>query len=525
MDSEASLRTLLHTANFGVRPITAIVDFLSENLTELANMSAKDLDVGIANIHKAMATLGANMRVRLNVSKCILLHSIRLHFHDRISCSAPLNNEEISLLTAADINQMKVDYSESTLDTTATGLGDVKIPKLTHLKWPEFKSALHELLGRSYGQHKIPLLYVTRVDDVGNFGGTYDDRRTKLTMCVSHIGAAYKADNGDVFSILVQHTENTEGASIVQANETRRNGRKAWSELVMHFEGDTYKQRTAQEAASVLKSATYTGPKKNFSFGDYYKLHTSAHAKLLRADKPMTVEQKIDGFVHGLECSTAQTIVVSIAGDPTIRVSFDAYYNAIASRIELANSLTQKQVFRREDRFVNQGKTDRNKKSGGKHGKNTPHKRFSGTKSNLSQNKSYSAAEWKSLTREQQNAVKRHNAGKKALQIAPNPEFQSPIHNARNTYQPPGQLTNYVPPPPAYPRSISNFYHAPSHDNFYGFNEHNSRNVNQFSLPPQPSAIMVPPPPPNTHSANTINANSGSVGQHFGNFGPTPPPL
>ena len=73
--------------------------------------------------------------------------------------------------------------------------------------------------------------------------------------------------------------------------------------------------------------------------------------------------------------------------------------------------------------------------------------------------------------------------------------------------------------------SISNFYHAPSHDNFYGFNEHNSRNVNQFALPPQPSAIMVPPPPPNTHSANTINANSGSVGQHFGNFGPTPPQL
>ena len=170
-----------------------------------------------------MATLGVNMRVRLNVSKCILLHSIRLHFHDRISCSAPLDNEEISLLTAADINQMKVDYSESTLDTTATGLGDVKIPKLTHLKWPEFKSALHELLGRSYGQHKIPLLYVTRVDDVGNFGGTYDDRRTKLTMCVSHIGAAYKADNGDVFSILVQHTENTEGASIVEANKLRRN--------------------------------------------------------------------------------------------------------------------------------------------------------------------------------------------------------------------------------------------------------------------------------------------------------------
>ena len=85
MDTEASLCTHLQINNFGVRPINAIVDFLSKNLTELANMSTKDLDMVIANIHKAMATLGVNLRVRLNVSKCILLHSIRLHFYDRIA--------------------------------------------------------------------------------------------------------------------------------------------------------------------------------------------------------------------------------------------------------------------------------------------------------------------------------------------------------------------------------------------------------------------------------------------------------
>ena len=85
MDIEASLCTLFQTANFGVRHINAIVDFLSKNLTELANMSAKDLDMGITNIHKVMATLGVNLCVRLNVSKCILLQSICLHFHDYIA--------------------------------------------------------------------------------------------------------------------------------------------------------------------------------------------------------------------------------------------------------------------------------------------------------------------------------------------------------------------------------------------------------------------------------------------------------
>ena len=56
----------------------------------------------------------------------------------------------------------------------------------------------------------------------------------------------------------------------------------------------------------------------------------------------MTTEQKVDTFVQGIECSTAQSIVVSVLGDRTIRVSFDAYYNIISSRIKLANSLTNK---------------------------------------------------------------------------------------------------------------------------------------------------------------------------------------
>ena len=122
---------------------------------------------------------------------------------------------------------------------------------------------------------------------------------------IQHKGAAYKADNSAMFSILVQHTENSEGSSIIQANETRHNGRNAWKQLHHHFEGDRYKQRSSQEAGSILRSATYSGVRKNFMFGDYYKLHSNAHTKLLRAGKPMSIEQKIDSFIQRIECSTA----------------------------------------------------------------------------------------------------------------------------------------------------------------------------------------------------------------------------
>ena len=88
-------------------------------------------------------------------------------------------------------------------------------------------------------------------------------------MCISYNGPSFKADNEEVFSILVQHTENSEGASFVQSNEWRRSGRKTWKELQLHFEGTTYKQRSVQEAGNILKSPSYSGPKKNFSFVDY----------------------------------------------------------------------------------------------------------------------------------------------------------------------------------------------------------------------------------------------------------------
>ena len=112
MDAEASLRDILATTNFGVRPINAIVDFLSENLTDLASMQSKDLDLGIANLHKVIASLATAGRVRLNVSKYITLHSIRLHFHDCIACPDPLDAIDIADLAADDIHAMKADYTE-----------------------------------------------------------------------------------------------------------------------------------------------------------------------------------------------------------------------------------------------------------------------------------------------------------------------------------------------------------------------------------------------------------------------------
>ena len=112
--------------------------------------------------------------------------------------------------------------------------------------------------------------------------------------------------------------------------------------LLGHFEGSTYKERLAQEAANMICSVSYSGPRNNFTFGKYFDCHSKAHVKLDQANKPMSVEQQIDAFIQGINCATTQSIVVNLVGDPNVRTTFDTYYNAVASRLELALSLTAK---------------------------------------------------------------------------------------------------------------------------------------------------------------------------------------
>ena len=54
----------------------------------------------------------------------------------------------------------------------------------------------------------------------------------------------------------------------------------------------------------------------------------------------MTIEQQIDTFVQGIQCTTTQIVIVNLSGDPRLKTSFEAYYNTATSCLELSLSLT-----------------------------------------------------------------------------------------------------------------------------------------------------------------------------------------
>ena len=123
----------------------------------------------------------------------------------------------------------------------------------------------------------------------------------------------------------------------------------SWLSLLSHFEGDTFKEMVAKDTNTILCTVIYHGPRKNFPFGDYYSRHSKAHIKLLKEDKPMTVQQQIDSFIAGMKCATAQIIILNVSGDRTIRTSFEIY-------LQLTN-----QTSHNENRNDNQFNLNKNK--------------------------------------------------------------------------------------------------------------------------------------------------------------------
>ncbi len=114
----------------------------------------------------------------------------------------------------------------------------------------------------------------------------------------------------------------------------------------------------------------------------------------------MTVEQQIDAFVQGIQCSTTQSIVVNLARNPAVQTSSNDYYNAVALRLELAMTLTGKGTTS-VTRNVNQVLESISKQKNGDHTLNA--KKAKHFKAEAQQ---YSPDEWKALTSEQKTQVK-----------------------------------------------------------------------------------------------------------------------
>ena len=127
----------------------------------------------------------------------------------------------------------------------------------------------------------------------------------KSVACAKHTGAKFEVDTNDMFSLITTHFDATEADSTIKKFKRTRNGKECWNSLRTHFESTSSKNILRTEALAMIRTSTYTGPKKNFDLSSLYLKHTQAHNMLVEAGLLYSEGQKIQGFQQCLKDATA----------------------------------------------------------------------------------------------------------------------------------------------------------------------------------------------------------------------------
>ena len=126
----------------------------------------------------------------------------------------------------------------------------------------------------------------------------YSSTEEQLTTCLNLTGGNFKSDKSSAWSLLSEYAMGTEAESIVQRQQSSRNGRRSWLALIAHMESTSYVDNLKSGAMASLSSATYSGEKKNFGIVKYFTIHSNAHNDFETAGEPLTHDMKITHFLQ-----------------------------------------------------------------------------------------------------------------------------------------------------------------------------------------------------------------------------------
>ena len=308
MNSAADFITLLTNIGFGnVDQRNEIINQGIQTLEDLADLSGDELKAVYAENKSSNRRRVIANQVSLPVLSCTKLEAVRYELALRTMCNSPMNAAQVQALDNAEARKLmrQKKQREKGLERSAD-LPNPEIPKLTRTNWRACRDAFLELLSRKVGANGISLNYVIRHNMVGN----YDDPRfttlnQKLVGCARHAGPKYDADAHDVYSLLSTTFADTEAEGIIKRNKSTRDARKTWQDIKIHFESTSFKNILKTDAINIIRSAKYTGPKKNFDLSSLYKKHIEAHNMLEEAGLPYSEQQKMQEFQQCLQEATA----------------------------------------------------------------------------------------------------------------------------------------------------------------------------------------------------------------------------
>jgi hypothetical protein len=189
---------------------------------------------------------------------------------------------------------------------------EVPLPEIKWdaLRWPSIKRKLVTYFSQVTGAMNIPLVYVIREDkeqeEIEEMD--FDERRIYLAK---HRGPNYTADNQLVFRKLTDIFGSTDVWTWIRGFQEKLEGRKAWKELVKHYDGPGEVEKRKAQAEYILKNTFYKGKEESFSFENYTTKLSEGFELLAEAKLPKYESDKVKILLENIKFDN-QTILSAI---------------------------------------------------------------------------------------------------------------------------------------------------------------------------------------------------------------------
>lgn len=315
---------------------------------------------------------------RINISELCKkrIDALRRELIMRDECISQYEAVILATLTAADLDHLVMKHTEweEVIKANASmTLPDVDIPKLTKDNWKRWSTTIKELFSQTYGKNYLPLLYIIRDEEVGDYDEVYNSTEEQLLSCISLNGTKARGDRQTVYSLLTQYAKDSHVMTTIDRYKRGRDSRLAWNSIKQQIETSSYDDSMRTAAMSAMNNAVYKGELKYFGIDKYYAIHSDAHNKLFESGAPLGESMKITHFKSGLQDTTALMYSNFVSSNPLNTNSFDVWYAEFSTMMKAHIGSTKKP----EGRHINQvtgyggrdgrgGRTGRGGRNGGR---------------------------------------------------------------------------------------------------------------------------------------------------------------
>ena len=347
MDDPAVFADFLNRATTlpNARSRAAFIATVAETFSELAVTPLDDIKSFISENSQLNRDRQPNQLITFSQNHSSAIQAVAFQLRDRLRCDSIPTQAQLDAIMNIDVRRMKTEMNDAIAEALLRKdrvLPDAKVGTLKPESWNDFKDSVIESLSRVTGVVGIPLHYVIRDLAVNNYMAPFPTRMKRLVACTRLTGPQFAEDNGNVYGLIVQYVGTSQGKSIVERHKSSRNGRRAWLDLLKHYQNDTYHQTLADRANAKIKNAHYIGERKNFTMNDYYNLMSKAFNDLALSDPTGTQHalsepQKITKFIDGLKdidsIRFAQTARRDLRRLPLVDQTFETFFNDMSGEL------------------------------------------------------------------------------------------------------------------------------------------------------------------------------------------------